>query len=57
MSYIQGEGRHQGTLFPALLDNLVPDDHVYRVTDIFVNGLKMTALGFDRGRRGCHALG
>ena len=48
MSYIQGEGRHQGTLFPVLLDDLVPDDHVCRVVDAFVNGLKMTALGFDR---------
>jgi transposase len=48
MSYIQGEGRHQGTLFPVLLDDLVPDDHVCRVIDAFVNGLKMTALGFER---------
>jgi transposase len=48
MSYIQGEGRHQGTLFPVLLDDLVPDDHVCRVVDAFVNGLKMTELGFDR---------
>jgi transposase len=42
------EGRHQGTLFPVLLDDLVPDDHVCRVIDAFVNGLKMTALGFER---------
>jgi transposase len=48
MSYIQGEGRHQGTLFPVLLDDLVPDDHVCRVIDAFVNGLKMVALGFER---------
>ncbi len=48
MSYIRGEGRHQGTLFPVLLDDLVPDDHVCRVIDAFVNGLKMVALGFER---------
>jgi transposase len=48
MSYIQGEGRHQGTLFPVLLDDLVPDDHICRVIDAFVNGLKMVALGFER---------
>jgi transposase len=48
MSYIQGEGRHQGTLFPVLLDDLVPGDHVCRVVDAFVNGLKMAALGFER---------
>ncbi len=59
MSYIQGEGpRHQGTLFPVLLDDLVPGDQVSRVIDAFVNGLKMAALGFeraeaaDRGRPG-----
>jgi len=48
MSYIQGEGRYQGTLFPVLLDDLVPGDHVCRVVDAFVNGLKMAALGFER---------
>src|SRR5271156_5002358 len=48
MSYIQGDGRHQGTLFPLLLDDLVPGNHVCRVIDAFVNGLKMAALGFER---------
>lgn len=58
MSYVRGEGWHQGTLFPVLLDNLVPDDYVCRVIDAFVIGLKMGALGFERaeavdtGRRG-----
>jgi transposase len=48
MSYIQGEGRHQGSLFPVMLDDLVPGDHVCRVIDAFVNGLKMAVLGFER---------
>ena len=48
MSYIQGEGRHQGTLFPVLQDDLVPGDHVCRVVDALVNGLKMAVLGFER---------
>jgi transposase len=48
MGYIQGEGRHQGTLFPVLLDDLVPGDHVCRVVDAFVNALKMAPLGFER---------
>lgn len=26
MSYIQGEGRSQGTLFPVVLDDLIPAD-------------------------------
>jgi transposase len=48
MSYIQGEGRCQGTLFPVVLDDLVPADHVCRVVDAFVNGLKLLELGFER---------
>jgi len=38
MSYIQGEGRSQGTLFPVMLDDLIPADHVCRVLDVFVTG-------------------
>ena len=30
MGYIQGEGRNQGTLFPVVLDDFVPTDHVCR---------------------------
>jgi hypothetical protein len=41
MSYIQGEGRHLGTLFPFPMDDLVPDNRVCRVIDAFVNGLKI----------------
>ena len=51
MSYIQGEGRSQGTLFPVVLDDLVPADHVCRVIDAFVDGLAMAELGFERA--GC----
>jgi transposase len=48
MGYIQGEGRSQGTLFPVVLDDLVPVDHVCRVIDAFVDGLAMAELGFER---------
>ena len=48
MSYIRGEGRSQGTLFPVILDDLVPSDHVCRVIDAFVAGLAMGELGFER---------
>jgi transposase len=48
MSYIQGEGRSQGTLFPVVLDDLIPADHVCRVLDAFVAGLAMAELGFER---------
>jgi transposase len=48
MAYIEGEGRNQGTLFPVVLDDLVPVDHVCRVIDAFVDALKMDKLGFER---------
>ncbi len=50
MSYIQGEGRSQGTLFPVVLDDLVPLDHVCRVIDLFVDRLAMAELGFERAQ-------
>lgn len=48
MGYIQGEGRHQGTLFPVVLDDLIPAEHVCRVIDVFVAKLAISKLGFDR---------
>ena len=36
MGFIQGEGRTQGTLFPVVLDDLVPGEHVCRVIDALV---------------------
>jgi transposase len=56
---IQGEGRNQATLFPMVLDDFVPADHVCRVIDAFVEMLVMSELGFERaqaaetGRPGC----
>ena len=50
MGYIQGEGRNQGTLFPVVLDDFVPDDHLCRVIDAFVGTLSMSELGFERAQ-------
>tara|TARA_Y100000034_G_scaffold10687_1_gene11186 strand:- start:687 stop:2120 length:1434 start_codon:yes stop_codon:yes gene_type:complete len=58
--HIQGQGRHQVTLFPEALDDFVSDDNPVRVIDVFVNELKLDALGFERvhakqtGRPGYH---
>ena len=41
MGYVQGEGRTQATLFPVILEELIPDDHVCRVIDAFVDRLDM----------------
>src|SRR6266852_5263934 len=48
MGFVQGEGRTQGTLFPVCLEELIPDDHVCRVIDAFVDRLDMAVLGFER---------
>src|SRR5271154_4481770 len=44
----RGGGGSQGTLFPVVLDDLVPANHVCRVIDAFVDGLAMSELGFER---------
>jgi len=48
MGFVQGEGGTQGTLFPVTLEELIPDDHLCRVVDVFVARLDMTDLGFER---------
>jgi transposase len=48
LAYIQGEARGQHALFPAMLDDLVPVDHVCRVIEAFVGKLDMEELGFVR---------
>lgn len=48
MSFIEGEERNQGTLFPVTLEELIPDDHVCRVIEAFVGRLDMEQLGFVR---------
>jgi transposase len=50
MAYIQGEGRGQGSLFPVVLDDLVPVDHMCRVIDSFVAKLALSELGFERAQ-------
>src|SRR5215472_14356512 len=48
MAYIEGEHRSQHTLFPTTLDDLIPEDHVCRVIEAFVDRLDMAKLSFVR---------
>ena len=48
MGFVQGEAQTQGTLFPVCLEELIPEDHVCRVIDAFVDRLNMAVLGFER---------
>lgn len=48
MGYVRGEGRDQGSLFPVRLDELIPEGHLVRVIDVFVERLDLESLGFDK---------
>lgn len=48
MKHKQGRSRHQTTLFPEALDELIPGDHPVRVVDAFVESLDLAALGFGK---------
>ena len=50
MAYIRGEGRSQGTLFPVMLDDLIPADPMCRAVDALVEQLAMDKLGFERAQ-------
>jgi len=50
MGYIQGESRSQTSMFPASLDELIPEDHLVRVIDLYVSKLDLVLLGFDKAQ-------
>ena len=58
--FIQSEDRSQSTLFPECLDDYIADDNSVRVIEVFVDGLDLGRLGFERaepeatGRPGYH---
>ncbi len=57
--FIEGEDRHQATLFPERLDDYVAEDSPVRVIDVFIDDLDITGLGFktqanDTGRPAYH---
>lgn len=58
--FIEGEDRHQSTLFPERLDEYIAEDNPVRVIDVIVDELDLVALGFagvepqHTGRPGYH---
>jgi transposase len=57
--FIEGEDRHQATLFPERLDDYVAEDNAVRVIDVFLDDLDLSGLGFktepsDTGRPSYH---
>lgn len=58
--FIEGEDRHQATLFPERLDDYIAEDSSVRVIDVFIDDLDISGLGFksepnDTGRPAYHA--
>ena len=45
--FIEGDDRHQTTLFPHSLDDYVTEDNPIRVIDAFVDELHLSRLGFQ----------
>jgi transposase len=57
--FIEGENRHQATLFPERLDDYIGEDSAVRIIDVFVDDLDLSGLGFKTiaeatGRPGYH---
>lgn len=48
MSFIEGVGRDQHTLFPEVLDDYISADHPVRFIDAWVDQLDLDSLGFER---------
>ena len=45
--FITGEARTQVTLFPEQLDDYVSEDNATRVIDVFIDGIDLSAMGFQ----------
>jgi len=48
MTHVAGQSRHQTTLFPEVLDEIIAAEHQVRVIDAFVEALDLAQLGFSK---------
>jgi len=46
--HIKGQSRHQATLFPERVDDLIGTENPVRVIDAFVAALDLSVLGFSK---------
>jgi len=58
--FIEGEDRHQATLFPERIDDYIAEGSAVRVIDVFIDDLDLSGLGFkmepnDTGRPPYHS--
>lgn len=45
--FIEGQDRHQVTLLPECLDDLIAEDNTGRIVNVFICELYLVALDFD----------
>jgi transposase len=50
MGFVRGESRSQGALFPVSLDEWIPEDHLVRVIDLWVDRADVGRLGFAKAQ-------
>ena len=50
VGFIEGRDRTQSVLFPEQLDDWIHEDSTVRVIDVFIEGLDLRKLGFDRAQ-------
>ncbi|MFZ4652397.1 MAG: IS1182 family transposase [Rubrivivax sp.] len=50
VGFIEGRDRTQSVLFPERLDDWIHEDSTVRVIDVFIEGLDLGKLGFDRAQ-------
>ena len=46
MSYITGFDRSQTALFPVAIDELIDENNIARLVDVFINSLNLQKFGF-----------
>ena len=48
MGYIEGEDRKQTVLFPEVLDDYISEENPVRFIDVFIEGLDLSGMGFQK---------